>query len=87
MPVFKVVFSKSGKTVECAEGRTVLEAGQDAGLDLPFSCQGGTCQTCMVKVEGEIDQEEALALSPGERARGYALICVGKPKGDLIVDA
>jgi ferredoxin len=87
MAVYKVFFSKSGRTVECDEGRTVLEAGQDAGLDLPFSCQGGTCQTCMVKVTGEIDQEEALALTPPEREKGYALICVGKPKGDLIVEA
>jgi ferredoxin len=87
MAVFKITFTKSGKTVECAGDRTVLEAGQDAGLDLPFSCQGGTCQTCMVKVTGDIDQEEALALTPPEREKGFALICVGKPKGDLIVEA
>jgi 2Fe-2S type ferredoxin len=87
MPVFKITFTKSGKTVECPENRTVLEAGQDAGLDLPFSCQGGTCQTCMVKVTGEVEQEEALALSAMDKEKGYALICVGKPLSDLTVEA
>ena len=82
---YKVTFTQSGKTVDCPEGRTVLEAGQDAGLDLPFSCQGGTCMTCRVKVQGPMDQEEALALSAEDRARGYGLICVGKPLGDLVV--
>ncbi len=87
MTTHRITFAKSGKTVECPDTRTVLEAAQEAGIDLPFSCQGGTCQTCMLKVQGEIDQEEALAITPLEREKGYALTCVGRPRGDLVVDA
>lgn len=87
MATYRVTFTRSGKSVECLDSKTVLEAAQEAGLDPAFSCQGGTCQTCMVKVQGDIDQEEALAIGPIEREKGYALICVGKPRGDLIVDA
>ncbi len=87
MQVFKVEFTRSGRVVECPPGRTVLEAAQDAGLDIPYSCQGGTCHTCAVKISGPIDQEEALALTAEELAQGWCLTCVGKPLGDLKVEA
>ena len=85
--MFKLAFTRSGKEVPCPPTTTVLEAAQAAGIDIPFSCQGGTCHTCAVKVEGKIDQEEALALTPSELAQGWALTCVGRPLSDLKVDA
>jgi ferredoxin len=84
---FKVVFTRSQRTVDCPSTMNVLEAAQLAGIEIPFSCQGGTCHTCAVKCVGEIDQEEALALTPPERAAGWVLTCVGKPLSDLSVDA
>jgi 2Fe-2S type ferredoxin len=85
--LFKVRFSKSQRSIECSGSTTVLEAAQQAGIEIPFSCQGGTCHTCAVKCVGEIDQEEALALTADELAQGWVLTCVGKPLSDLTVDA
>lgn len=87
MPSFKIEFTRSQRTVTCSSEKNVLEAAQEAGVDIPFSCQGGTCHTCAVKVEGKIDQEEALALTADELAAGWALTCIGKPLSDLRVDA
>jgi 2Fe-2S type ferredoxin len=84
---FKVTFTRSQRVVDCPSTMNVLEAAQQAGIEIPFSCQGGTCHTCAVKCVGEIDQEEALALTPPERAAGWVLTCVGKPLSDLSVDA
>jgi hypothetical protein len=41
----------------------------------------------MVPVEGIIDQSQAYIISDHELAAGYALICVGRPRSDLRVDA
>ena len=84
---FKIEFVISGKTVECPPTQTVLEAAQAAGIEIPFSCQGGTCHTCAVKAEGVMDCEEMLALSADEMQSGLRLTCVGKPLGDLKIYA
>lgn len=82
-----VTFSKSGKTVEVAEDEGVLSAGLRAGLTLAYDCRKGRCKTCMVKVDGIIDQSDAWLISNEELAEGYALICVGRPRSNLRVEA
>jgi ferredoxin len=84
---FHVTFIKSGITVDVAENEGILAAGLGAGLPLAFDCRKGRCKTCMVKVDGIIDQTEAWLISNEELAEGYALICVGKPRSDLRVHA
>jgi ferredoxin len=84
---YRVTFTKSGKTVEVGENDSVLLAGLAAGLPLAYDCRKGRCKTCMVKVDGIIDQADAWLISNEELADGYALICVGKPRSDLQVHA
>lgn len=87
MANYKVTFTESNVTTECSDDKTILEAATEAGLDLPFACQSGVCSTCMMKVQGEVEQEEAVALSDEELEEGNVLICVAKPKSDLTVEA
>jgi ferredoxin len=84
---FRVTFIKSGTVVEVAEDEGVLGAGLQAGVSLAFDCRKGRCKTCMVRVDGIIDQSDAWLISNEELAEGYALICVGKPRSDLRVHA
>jgi ferredoxin len=84
---FQVKFARSGRTVQVDEKDAVLDAGLKAGLSLAYDCRKGRCKTCMVKVDGIIDQSDAWLISNEELAEGYALICVGKPRSDLLVDA
>jgi ferredoxin len=63
-------------------GRTVLESALDARVDMPFSCTVGGCGACRVRlVEGDLAMDEPNCLSPEERARGYVLACVSRPRG------
>ena len=85
--MYKIEFTKSGRSVECPGTRTVLEAAQEAGLEnLPYSCQGGTCRTCAVQGEGAMETEEMLALTPAELREGWRLTCVAYPRGDCKFD-
>lgn len=84
---FQVTFTESGKSVEVGENEGVLDAGLKAGIMLAYDCRKGRCKTCMVKVDGIIDQSDAWLISNEELAEGFALICVGKPRSNLRVHA
>ena len=37
----------------------ILDAGIEAGLELPYTCKGGICGCCVGRVaEGEVDQSD-----------------------------
>jgi ferredoxin len=74
-------------TVEVPEDRYILQAAENQGADLPFSCRNGACTACAVRVKsGELEQPEAMGLSPDLRRQGYALLCVSYPRSDLEVE-
>lgn len=65
--------------------KAILDAGLDANIDMPYSCQSGLCTACRAKcIEGEVSLDDAEGLSDKEKAEGYVLLCVGKPKSDKI---
>lgn len=49
--MFKVHFEPDNKTVEVAEGSTIFQAANDAGIPIKAACGGnGTCGKCLVRV-------------------------------------
>lgn len=71
-------------TVEVPEDRYILQAAESQGVELPFACRNGACTTCAVRLlEGEVDQPEAMGLSPDLRQQGYALLCVSYPRSNI----
>ena len=73
-----MVLVLDGKEHEIAIGpdEHLLDAGLNAGLDLPFSCKAGVCCTCRAKVtEGEVVMDKNFTLEADEVAQGYVLSC------------
>ena len=73
-----MVLVLDGKEHESAIGpdEHLLDAGLNAGLDLPFSCKAGVCCTCRAKVtEGEVVMDKNFTLEADEVAQGYVLSC------------
>ncbi len=83
--MFKCQFLQAGKTIEVPEDGIILEYALRNGLDVAYGCQGGSCGTCMVKVQGEVFQW-GRCIDDEEKAQGYALICSSYPQSDLIID-
>jgi ferredoxin-NADP reductase len=46
-----VTFDASGKTAEVDGATTLLEAGEAAGIQMPFGCRMGICHTCIVPLK------------------------------------
>ncbi|MCS6767068.1 MAG: phenylacetate-CoA oxygenase/reductase subunit PaaK [Candidatus Protistobacter heckmanni] len=68
------------------EGRSVLDAGLQAGLSLPYACKGGVCCTCRAKVlEGEVRMKKNYPLEDAEIAQGFVLTCQAHPLTDRLV--
>ena len=60
--------------------RSVLDAAQAAGIELPYSCAGGMCCTCRCRiVEGAAEMAVNYSLQPWEIAAGYTLACQSRP--------
>jgi phthalate 4,5-dioxygenase reductase component len=80
---FKVRLARSGAVVEVPTSKTILEAMRERGLDVPSSCETGTCGTCRTKLlAGEADHRD-LVLTEHERA-DTIMICVSRARSDEI---
>lgn len=80
------VIEYMGKSVAVQADETVLNALLRAGIDVPFSCKAGSCQTCLLQcLEGEMPERSQRGLSDTLRAKAYFMPCRCKPVGDMHV--
>ncbi len=79
-----VTFARSGTTQSIDAATSLLEAGERAGVRLPFGCRIGICHTCVVSlVDGRArDLRTGAEHEAGTRVQ----TCVTVPSGDCVVD-
>lgn len=81
-----ILFDSWHKNVEGNTKETLLEQGENAGLILPYSCRGGMCGACKVKLDsGEVKQLASDGLMPSEKEQGYILACSCIPESDIVI--
>ncbi|TIL64213.1 2Fe-2S iron-sulfur cluster-binding protein [Mesorhizobium sp.] len=74
--------------IDARPGETVVDAARRSGLEVPYSCGGGTCCSCVARIiEGGVETQSDAALEAWERDAGFVLTCQSRPAGDrLVVD-
>jgi ferredoxin-NADP reductase len=83
----EVTFAASGRRVTAKPGQTILQAGLDAGIDLPYSCTMGGCGACRVrKSGGSVVTSDPNCLTDREREDGYVLACCSYADGDVTIE-
>jgi ferredoxin-NADP reductase len=80
----RVSFSASGKAAEVDGATTLLEAGEDAGIQMPFGCRMGICHTCIVPLRKGTVKD----LRNGTEYRENAGVqtCITAAAGDCVLE-
>ena len=82
---YKIILITPGgdETFECDDETYILDAAEEQGINLPYSCRKGSCSACVARlVWGHVSQDEQSFLDEHQMMRGYTMLCVAYPKGD-----
>ncbi|SPM38342.1 Ferredoxin-NADP reductase [Mycobacterium numidiamassiliense] len=79
-----VTFGRSGRTVTADAATSLMDAGEGAGVQMPYGCRMGICQSCVVPlVAGHVrDLRTGQEHEPGTRVQ----TCVSAASGDCTLD-
>lgn len=81
-------FARSRKTAVLSPDKTILEASEDVGVNIDYSCRVGTCGICKTKLlSGKVTMEVEDALTDEEKANHIILACQAKATEDVAVEA
>jgi ferredoxin-NADP reductase len=79
-----VTFAQSGKSTNADAATSLMDAGEQMGVQMPFGCRMGICQSCVVGlVEGHVrDLRTGVVHEPGTRVQ----TCISAASGDCVLD-
>ena len=65
--------------------KTVLEIALENDIDVPYSCQGGICSSCIARItEGTAEMRKNMILTDSEIDEGLILTCQAQPTSAVL---
>jgi ferredoxin-NADP reductase len=80
----RVVFAASGREASLDGATTLLEAGEAAGVQMPFGCRMGICHTCVVTLKKGVVKD--LRNGSEYQENQGVQTCVTAAAGDCVLD-
>ena len=81
----EIVYEDIIYKIKNPKGKTVLDAALDSKIDVPYSCQGGVCSSCIAKlISGNVTMDNNHILTDEEINDGLILACQSKSKDDYL---
>jgi ferredoxin-NADP reductase len=79
-----VTFARSSKTATADAATSLMDAGENVGVQMPFGCRMGICQSCVVDlVDGHVrDLRSGVEHEAGTRVQ----TCISAASGDCVLD-
>ena len=75
-----------GQKYPCDSSESLLESLNRQGLNLPFGCQAGVCQACMLKaVSGTPPESAQMGIEQKLKDKNYFLSCMCRTESDMDV--
>ncbi len=84
----EIIYDELTHQIENMEGKSVLDAALQNKLDVPYSCQGGVCSSCVARIKsGTAEMASNQILTDEEVEEGLVLTCQAHATSShLVVD-
>ena len=85
---FDVELAQSGITVHVLGDQSILEAVEEAGVDAPCLCRGGSCgqcETAVLEMDGAIEHHDHFLSDEEKEACEAIMVCVSRFSGKRLV--